>query len=78
MGTTVGRKGKDRRRMGRGGTRSNRNVEQSLYEVVVVKANALHSSKYEKVENDEEEDGEKESSCLNAVAVAKQTRRVLG
>lgn len=43
-----------------------------------VKANALHSSKNGKVENDEEEDGEKESSCLNAIAVAKQMRRGAG
>lgn len=69
MGTTVGRKGKTGGGW-EGGTRSNRNVEQSLYEGVVVKANALHSSKNWKVENDEEEDGEKESSCLNAVAEA--------
>lgn len=36
---------------------------QSLYEAAVVKANASHSTKNGKVENDEEEDGEKESGC---------------
>lgn len=58
--------------------RGNRSVQQSLYEVAIVRPSALHSSQNRKPENDEGEDGREWRDALeqvgNAGAVAKQMK----